>query len=1097
MNILSPNKFHFRRFSQLPSLILLFLFLFNSLFAQIPPGYYDGAIGKTGAVLQVALYNIVKNHTQVSYTPGVWNAFYTTDVKPNGKVWDMYSDIPGGTPPYEYTLGTSQCGTSYQEGDCYSREHSFPKSYFNSAAPMYTDLHHLFPVDQYVNGTGHNNYPYGTVSSPAYTSQNGSKRGPCSYPGYTGTAFEPLDEYKGDFARAYFYMATRYQDLIASWSANDPYADAILNGTSYPAFKNWFKNMLLEWNAADPVSAKEIARNNAVYAIQHNRNPYIDHPEYVTDVWTPGGIKEEPTNHPTGFNAAAGPPSYSAITLTWTDAIGAVLPDGYLIKGSTVSFTAITDPADGTAVSDAGLNKNIPYGTQTHTFTGLTVSTPYYFKIYSYTNSGTDINYKINGTIQTTTLTTTAGTSVLQAGDIAFIGYGTDDPDKFAFIALTNIAGATQITFTDKGWDGTSFVTSEQTGIWEAPVAGVSKGSIIQIEGTTVTGGGTMSSPLSGLSTSGDQILAYQLISGSPSFIAGISSTGWISSGTPTSNQSWLPAPLSIFSSAISFSSEMDNGYYSGPLTLGSGTANALICNASNWLRDNTIQTFPSPWSFAIGSTTTLDINATVQNLTIANGETVSIPAGKQFTVNGTLTNNAGTSGLVIGSDATGMGSLLHSSGFVPATVNRYISGAGNAWHLLSSPVAQTIEGSGFVPGSSNYDFYCWDEPTSKWINFKNTTTEPTWSTANGSDFIPGRGYLVAYAELNPTKSFQGLLNNGAIDFDITNSGAGLYKGANLAGNPYPSAIDWKAASGWTRSNLTLSGSGYNLWIWNETAGNYGVYNSASVSSTGTNGATRYIPAGQGFFVQATSAGLLSINNSVRVHQNPAFLKSGQDLNNVLKLKVVNTVNLFSDEVLLEFGHEPSGGGAVKWFSMYPEAPGLYLPENDEKYSMVFLGTPSPKTIPFDLEAGTDAGFLLSADFLNSFPPGTRIILEDQKAGLSQDLMQYPSYSFYAGVGDDPGRFLLHFGGSIGIEEQAGNKDLVIYSTGQNIVLQSAKNTPLSGQVFIYTLLGQQILSQPLNNSPLTKISLKVCEGYYLVQVITPEKVYTGKVFIR
>ena len=99
------------------SILLLFLFLFlAAAHAQIPAGYYNTATGKTGATLQVALYNIIKNHAAVTYTPGVWNAYYTTDVKANGKVWDMYSDVPGGTPPYEYTIGTSQCGTSYGEG---------------------------------------------------------------------------------------------------------------------------------------------------------------------------------------------------------------------------------------------------------------------------------------------------------------------------------------------------------------------------------------------------------------------------------------------------------------------------------------------------------------------------------------------------------------------------------------------------------------------------------------------------------------------------------------------------------------------------------------------------------------------------------------------------------------------------------------------------------------------------------------------------------------------------------------------------------------------------------------------------------------------
>ena len=125
----------------------------------------------------------------------------------------------------------------------------------------------------------------------------------------------------------------------------------------------------------------------------------------------PAPPRAEPSEHPTSFAAALGSPSYSAINLSWTDAGGSVAPDGYLIKGSTVSFASITDPIDGTAVSDAGLNKNIAQGVQAATFTGLTSNTTYYFKIYSYTNAGSLINYKLDGVIQQSSATTDRSTS--------------------------------------------------------------------------------------------------------------------------------------------------------------------------------------------------------------------------------------------------------------------------------------------------------------------------------------------------------------------------------------------------------------------------------------------------------------------------------------------------------------------------------------------------------------------------------------------------------------------------------------------------------------------------------------------------------------
>ncbi|MCK5399754.1 endonuclease, partial [bacterium] len=263
---------------------IFILFVISSVFAIAapPPGYYDSAAGLSGSDLKTALYGIINGHTVVSYD-SLWTHFQATDKKANGKVWDMYSDIPG-SPPYEYTFVTHQCGTYGAEGDCYNREHSFPSSWFAGASPMASDLFQLYPTDGYVNGM-RANYAYGETVSPSWTSANGSKRGNCTYPGYTGVIFEPRDDYKGDFARAVFYMVTRYENLVAGWEPNDVNGDAVLDGTAYPALETWAVNMLIEWHANDPVSQKELDRNDAVYSIQSNRNPFIDNPQYVCDIW--------------------------------------------------------------------------------------------------------------------------------------------------------------------------------------------------------------------------------------------------------------------------------------------------------------------------------------------------------------------------------------------------------------------------------------------------------------------------------------------------------------------------------------------------------------------------------------------------------------------------------------------------------------------------------------------------------------------------------------------------------------------------------------------------------------------------------------------
>jgi len=267
---------------------LFTFFLFATMaitsIAQIPNGYYDDASGLSGEQLKTALYNIIKDHNTQSYG-SIWTHFQTTDDKSNGKVWDMYSDVPGGTPPYEYTFGSDQCGNYTQEGDCYNREHSFPKSWFNDASPMVTDLFHIVPTDGYVNGQ-RSSWPFGETSNAQWTSMNGSKRGSNSTSGYSGTIFEPIDEYKGDFARIYFYMATRYENIISSWEDNSSSADAALDGTTFPVFEEWYLNLLLDWHNNDPLSQKEIDRNNAIYDIQNNRNPFVDHEEWVNLIWS-------------------------------------------------------------------------------------------------------------------------------------------------------------------------------------------------------------------------------------------------------------------------------------------------------------------------------------------------------------------------------------------------------------------------------------------------------------------------------------------------------------------------------------------------------------------------------------------------------------------------------------------------------------------------------------------------------------------------------------------------------------------------------------------------------------------------------------------
>ena len=240
--------------------------------------YYSAADGLKGETLKTALCGIIYEHTQRTYA-NLWTDFYTTDARDDGYVWDMYSNITN------YTFGTDQ-GLSYSsEGDTYNREHSFPKSWFGGEVyPMYTDLMHIVPVDGYINGR-RSNYPFGETEGETYSSENSfSKLGASTRSGYTDKVFEPNDEYKGDFARIYFYMVTAYEEKLESWADVD-YPSEMLDFNAYPGFEDWALEMLLEWSRNDPVSTKEINRNAAVYSIQGNRNPFVDYPGLEIYVW--------------------------------------------------------------------------------------------------------------------------------------------------------------------------------------------------------------------------------------------------------------------------------------------------------------------------------------------------------------------------------------------------------------------------------------------------------------------------------------------------------------------------------------------------------------------------------------------------------------------------------------------------------------------------------------------------------------------------------------------------------------------------------------------------------------------------------------------
>ena len=428
------------------ALLLLFV---TAAIAQIPSGYYNTASG-TGYTLKTQLYNIIKGHTDNGYA-GLYTIYQTSDrdyyFENDATILDMYSENPAATDPYNYSAGTTQrCGTYSVEGDCYNREHIIPQSTFNSAAPMVSDAHFITPTDGKVNGQ-RSNYPHGPVTSATWTSLNGSKLGASTTSGYSGPIFEPINEFKGDIARMYFYFATRYENTVAGYSY------AMFNGTSNQVFTTAFLNLLITWHNQDPVSPREIARNNAIYTSQNNRNPYIDHPEYVQSIWNPTGDAQAPT---TPTNLVASGTTSNSVSLSWTASTDNIGVTGYNVYMNSAIKTAVT-------------------GTTT-TITGLTASTAYSFYVVAKDAAG---NSSASSTV--VNATTAAETSITycasqgnstadeKIGKVVFgainnTSTGTAGYENFTALT-TNVTSGTANTITiTPSWTATAF--SEGYAVW-------------------------------------------------------------------------------------------------------------------------------------------------------------------------------------------------------------------------------------------------------------------------------------------------------------------------------------------------------------------------------------------------------------------------------------------------------------------------------------------------------------------------------------------------------------------------------------------------------------------------------------------------------
>ncbi len=541
-----------------------------------------------------------------------------------------------------------------------------------------------------------------------------------------------------------------------------------------------------------------------------------------------------------------------------------------------------------------------------------------------------------------------------------------------------------------------------------------------------------------------------------------------------------------------------NNGYYSAGVTASATTQTAStdyfrsktagVWNSSSiWETSNdntawvnaTLAPNSSANSVVVNHAVNIDGTETVGNLTINSGKSLTINSSKSLTVSGTLTNNAGTSGLVVESG----GSLKQSTADVDATVKRSITAVSNwatdktgGWHFISSPiVSQAINtDGGFVTsgGSNDYDFYAWSEPDNLWVNFKNTSVAPTFTSVNGSgNFVVGRGYMAAY-EQSGTKQFTGKLNIS----DVAISGMNITSGTavrswHLLGNPFSCALIWDGT--WTNTNV-----GGTCQVWDESLKDYYAITSGP------------IPAMNGFMIEVSADGAsITIPASKREHNAQVWYKNSEKM---IKLIARSADKTSGKECMIRFDEMSTSGFDMDYDGHYLRGYGPLF------YSLAGNEQLSVNTLPA-MENGTEIQLAFAKNDASEFSIETSeleslnatVYLTDFKTGTVQNLNLNPVYSFSAAEGDQTNRFKLSFG-SVGISTPE-TSNTGIYTYGNKLCIKNPGNATLE----VYNMAGQQMLSQQISSTGLYQTRLTGSTGYYVVRLVNAGNVRVSKVFVQ
>ncbi|MCF8338331.1 MAG: lamin tail domain-containing protein [Bacteroidales bacterium] len=785
---------------------------------------------------------------------------------------------------------------------------------------------------------------------------------------------------------------------------------------------------------------------------------------------TGGGSDPEPSNHVNNFTASAN--GSTQIDLSWNDNDGAQPADGFLIKANTTeSFSAPsdgTDPNEDFDLSDGSALVKVNHGIESHSFTGLSASTQYYFKIWPYTNSGSSIDFKIDGTVPTDNATTSVAAAIVineiladpDATNGDANGDGTVDTGDDEFVELYNNSsdGINISGYTIHDGGGERHVFPNGTYIQPHDV-------IVVFAGGTPTGFDnldvqTSSSGQLSLNNSGDDVILKDASNAEVTSVTYGSEGGDdqslvrdpIATGSFVKHTNATGASGAIFSPA----KNIDGSYVKTP-TVWEGTARSNSWTTSgNWSNGIPDENYRVVIPSSLSTYPTISAAATVNSIVIENGG--SLVGQEYLTVNGIAT--------------------------FQREIEGYSVSTSDGWHLLSSPVNNmTIAGSDFEPdaGAGNDDFYAWEESSYTWLNYE-------VGSNNIDNFENGTGYLVAY-ENTATREFTGDLNTS----DVTVSGLTDQNpsndsdyGWNLVGNPFSSAIQWDDGN-WDLTDFQATAK-----IRDESGGNY-----IDITSGGTN----IIPVNQGFFVQAINDGVnLTIPSGAQIHDGQGFYKNDKESEGFLKLKVSADANSFYDIQTIRL-HEASDESYDRYdsekFAGNENAPQIYSIDEDlgnlSTHSVHPSSIDDSRIFPLGFEA-VDGEYTASMN-VNTLGEEYSAVLEDTKADKMIDFSEQETYTFSALEGDDVERFRLHLEKSaIGIPADSELQDTHIYANDHKIYIQTSE-TLTNGMVSVFNTLGQLIVQDDLNAG--YRVIGMESKGAYIVKVRAEEGFSSEKVIIK